>query len=525
VTLSDAILGNKHTGSIRNEPAILNLAVKLLESWPAHAKTGVVTPGEILVKFVGEGLPYTEIAAVKFVTRRVAAAGSIYSPPTWCPDRERWRFQLGYLLRFALRADQDFAASRTRPSWRDLAVAYRVPLGHWLQRRYAFFNGQQGLGDDWLPVSDWLEHLVSALLRWPGCRSSPSAQRVTEGIGETISNIQTRLVELKRLRAADGLLLLLIVAPDSNSSVLERPLRVCIVQTVIPSDADLDAQDLAYSSESHRRQHRNHLSAALAAVERMLTLRETHVGRDKRLDWLILPELSVHPKDVRTHLVPFARAHRSIVLAGLTYEELFADQPLVNSALWVIPRVSPDGGLEVITRRQGKQNLSPLEQKLNSPVELIQGFRPCQWLVGYRWSERSDAEPLWLSSAICYDATDLALTTALRKHSDVLAIPALNRDVGTFDHMALALHYHMFQMVMVVNNGTYGGSNAYMPVREEFRRQVFHLHGQPQASIAFLEIDDIGGFLKRNSDARNHVQGNVGDGSQTRWKFPPAGME
>jgi hypothetical protein len=91
--------------------------------------------------------------------------------------------------------------------------------------------------------------------------------------------------------------------------------------------------------------------------------------------------------------------------------------------------------------------------------------------------------------------------------------------------MALALHYHMFQMVMVVNNGTYGGSNAYMPVREEFRRQVFHLHGQPQASIAFLEIDDIGGFLKRNSDARNHVQGNVGDGSQTRWKFPPAGME
>ncbi|HWT83721.1 MAG TPA: hypothetical protein VN648_33595, partial [Candidatus Methylomirabilis sp.] len=65
--------------------------------------------------------------------------------------------------------------------------------------------------------------------------------------------------------------------------------------------------------------------------------RETHKGRDGRLDWLILPELSVHPSDIRTHLVPFARKHRAIVLAGLTYEALFAGQPLINSAVWIIP--------------------------------------------------------------------------------------------------------------------------------------------------------------------------------------------
>jgi len=50
-----------------------------------------------------------------------------------------------------------------------------------------------------------------------------------------------------------------------------------------------------------------------------------------------LPELSVHPKDVGTHLVPFARAHKTIILAGLTYQDLFGDALLINSALWVIP--------------------------------------------------------------------------------------------------------------------------------------------------------------------------------------------
>jgi hypothetical protein len=136
---------------------------------------------------------------------------------------------------------------------------------------------------------------------------------------------------------------------------------------------------------------------------------------------------------------------------------------------------------------------------------------------------------LWLTSSICYDATDLSLASDLRTRSDVFAIPALNRDVVTFDQMALALHYHMFQMVIVANNGTYGGSNAYAPYKEAWHRQVFHLHGQPQASAAFLEIDDISGFIGRIDAARAStpvgVNGPVptGVGGPT-WKFPPAGL-
>ena len=205
-----------------------------------------------------------------------------------------------------------------------------------------------------------------------------------------------------------------------------------------------------------------------------------------------------------------------MVLTGLSYEEILAGQPLVNSALWIIPEWSDAQGLQIRTRRQGKAHLAPNEQALNGDgTDHLRGFRPCQWLIGYPWSSAEGTRPAWLTAAVCYDATDLGLAADLRDLSDVFAIPALNQDVRTFDQMALALHYHMFQLVIVANNGQYGGSNAYWPRSGAHIRRVFHTHGQPQASIAFLEIDDIGAFLERHSLS----------GANADWKQPPAGLE
>jgi len=283
----------------------------------------------------------------------------------------------------------------------------------------------------------------------------------------------------------------------------------------MPEERDFSSKDLQMSKPHLRKKHRNHLSTALAAVEKMLDLRETHKPADKRLDWLILPELSVHPDDVATHLVPFARAFKTAILTGVTYEQVVPGQPLVNSALWIIPRVVEGRGLQTVIRRQGKQHLSPMEHDFTTPVELVTGFRPCQWLIGYEWSSDPAQDPLWLTGAICYDATDLRLASDLRERSDVFAIPALNLDVGTFDHMAQALHYHMYQLVLIANNGAYGGSNAHVPKGGAHLRQVFHTHGQPQATISFFEIEDIEEMKQRRALGAIKAQG---------WKYPPAGL-
>ena len=411
----------------------------------------------------------------------------------------------------------DFTRPVRGSSNKEKAGAYRATESHWYQRLYGLYSGQPAFGDDWLPISDWVEGLLLALLRWPGCRIPHGFDWVEQGIIEAKTQIDERIAFLDQHRgSATGTLILPLPAKPPAAMNKDRPLRACVVQTAVPSFTHIDSADLTLNRPAIRWKHRNHLSAALVAVERMLTLRGTHTRTDGGLDWLILPELAVHPDDVRTHLIPFARAHRTMILAGLTYEAIITGHPLVNSALWVIPEWSGTYGLQIRTRRQGKAHLAPKEQEFNQGgTPILRGFRPCQWLIGYPWSTTAGSEPVWLTAAVCYDATDLRLAADLRDKSDVFAIPALNKDVKTFDHMALALHYHMFQLVVVANNGKYGGSNAYWPRSDPHIRQVFHMHGQPQASIAFLEIDDIAAFLERN----DVFGANAGD-----WKYPPAGL-
>jgi hypothetical protein len=508
---------NTNDPTLRNELTILKFAVAFLEQITSLApEIDAIAPGQVQMQ-LNSSAGIAEIDRLEIRPSRASSHESPYRPPRWCEQKDRWRFHLGFLLRFILTAQPDFTRNVRPPHWRESASAYRPAESHWYQRIYGFFNGQRAFGDDWLPITDWLERLLSALLHWPGSRPAADSTWPQEGIAAAISKIMSRIMELEgKFGSATKTLILPMAARRPTPATSARPLRACVVQTAVPSVADFSATDLTLSDRSIRRKHRNHLSAALAAVERMLDLRETHKGSDGRLDWLILPELAIHPRDVATHLIPFARAHKTLILAGITYEELFIGRPLVNSALWVIPEWSAAHGLQMRTRRQGKLHLAPIEQKLNRPTVRIQGFRPCQWLIGFPWSANEDESPLWLTASVCYDATDLRLAADLRNESDVFAIPALNPDVRTFDQMALALHYHMFQLVIVANSGQYGGSNAYWPSKDPHIRQIFHLYGQPQASIAFLEIDDIPAFLARHGRASS---------SSTFWKCPPAGID
>ena len=516
-TLAEAVLSTHPTGPLRNELSLLRLATAFLEQWGLQdPQAEVITPGQVMVSLKLDQ-PVADIRSIRIYGSPTDKSGSLYEVAPWCEPSERWRFQLGFLLRFILSGQPDFTRPVRRMSWKEAESCYRPAESHWYQRLYGLYNGQAAFGDDWLPVTDWLERFLLALLRWPGCRVPKGFDWVEDGLQAASRQIQQRVADLSRHRGkATRALMLPLVAGRPTPTDADRPLRACVVQTVVPVDADFQPVDLTLDSPVIRRKHRNHLSAVLAAVERMLALRATHMKGETLLDWLILPELAVHPNDVRTHLVPFARTHRAIILAGLTYEQVVAGKPLVNSALWVIPEWSDADGLQIRIRRQGKAHLAPNEQAFNvGGPPRVHGFRPCQWLIGYPWSSGRSAAPIWLTAAVCYDATDLGLAADLRESSDVLAVPALNKDVRTFDQMALALHYHMFQLVVVANNGQYGGSNAYWPRSDPHIRRVFHTHGQPQASISFLEIDNIAAFLQRRQ---------VSGSNAKDWKHPPAGL-
>lgn len=515
-SLAETVLGTAAVSPLRNELSILRFAVSFLKKLrlQKELQDKVIPPGSVSVRLEDDG-DIVSVSELDVSVSQPLPTSALYQPPEWCEPDDRWRFQLGFLLRFILTRQPDFTAFVGPEYWKVHHATYRPVRSHWHQRIYGLYNGHSAFGDDWLPITDWMERFLLTLLRWPGCRTPTDFEWVKEGISKSLRKIKERIECLEKQRgAATQTLMMPMIAEWPTQRAKTRSLRGCVVQTVVPQDKDFDNSDITFSQPKIRRRHRNHLSAALEAVKKMLYLRKTHLEDDGRLDWLILPELAVHPNDVKTHLIPFAQKFKSIVLAGLTYQKLLHDRQPVNSALWILPKQPEEQGLQILTRRQGKLHLAPTEKKYD-----VDGFRPCQWLIGYPWSE-TDKRPLWLSAAVCYDATDLNLAADLRYESDVFAIPSFNKDVGTFDQMAHALNYHMFQHVVVVNNGLYGGSNAYWPVHDQFKRQIFHLHGQPQASIAFFEIEDIGKVLDRRQLVKR-------DGPREKnpvWKSPPAGL-
>lgn len=510
-SLAELVLKGHPENPLRNELSLLRFSEVLLQNLRFENQYQCITPLQVSVSLEEEdGL--AEIHDIHLSPSQSDPGGSIYCPPEWCSSSDRWRFQLGYLLRFILTRQADFTRIvRPEDSKGIENEPYRPVSSHWYQRLYGLLNIQIGFGDDWLPISDWMEGFLLALMRWPGCRRAEEFAWVEMGIPRALEEIGKRVKYLNALRgSATGSLFLPMTARWPTANRRMRSLRACVAQTIVPDS--VDGSDLEFAGKEIRRQHRRHLSTTIAAVRKMLELRRTHTRGDGRLDWLILPELSVHPDDVGKILIPFALKYRTIILAGLTYQELFHDEPLVNSALWVMPEWTSQYGLQIRSFRQGKAHLAPEEEQYN-----LRGFRPCQWLVGFPWSD--DGNPLILTASICYDATDLQLASDLRYRSDIFAIPSLNRDVRTFDQMALALHYHMYQLVIVANNGRYGGSNAYWPLREQHEKQLFHLHGQPQASIAFLEVDNIADLLSRGQNETERVTCK----KLRLWKSPPAG--
>ncbi|WP_395515540.1 RNA-directed DNA polymerase [Pseudorhizobium flavum] len=519
IPLAD-IFDESHGLNLRHEVGVISLLAALAAKRAVGGLPSVITPHSLEV-LTARSAGHDRIKEVRFVSATSVSDGPVellYRPPAWCTPEERWRFQFGYLARFLLTGLIDFTQV-PRPSWREKHPVYRPVRSHWYQRTYGLHSGLEGFGDDWLPISEDTENLLYSLLAWPGCRERYDNGWLQLSPGGFASAMSRRLREARKCIGTGTQTLMLKVSAPLFNDPENRPLKGCVVQTVTPHE--FDVADLTKSDIVTRKKHRKHLTSALAAVEKMLDLRATHENVQKRLDWLILPELAVHPEDVDLYLVPFARRHKAMVLTGVTYQHVVAGLPAVNSAMWILPQIVPGRGLQMKKRRQGKANLAAAEKDWEA-LGLVRKFRPCQWLVGYEWDRNPNQRPLWLSAAVCYDSTDLGLAADLRKLSDVFAIPALNKDVGTFDQMAVALHYHMYQMVIIANNGRYGGSNAHLPKKEHYVKQMFHTHGQPQASISFFEIKDIGEMIYRR-----HLGLNPAANSKPEdiWKYPPANYD
>jgi len=493
-----ASLSAKPENPFFEEENLLSLTEWLLDHL-SEAPMDIVTPWQIKCTISQEkGYQFGKIDPLSYeFVKAVQRAEHLFVPPDWCESgEERQKVKIGQLLRFALRGTTDFYGNFIQKD-PVTKLRYRRPISHWEQQRYSGFQGRSAFGPFWLPLSSFTEDLLFQLLRWPGAGILTAPKTLSQLTDE----VSTRLKKLRKKRGEVTSVTFLeqsagwpVCPPDEP---WDRPLRVGIVQSIIPCFDDYEAHSgdpELINDITFRSRHRGHLAILMESVAQMLRVRDTHRLQERCdgrvIDLLIFPELAIHPLDIEPIIVPFVRTHKCIVLFGQVYHK---------------KRSIP----------QGKQNLTVEEEGLSPPLI---GFRPVQWLVEYQWhSNKNTHRPLVLSASICYDATDLSLASDLCSRSDLYIVCALNRDVGTFDRMSEGLHYHMFQGVIVVNNGQFGGSSFFMPFRETFHRQVFHLHGQPQATIAFAEISPRK-LVERPSDLEDENPAGI-------WKTPPAGWE
>lgn len=439
-----------------------------------------------------------------------------FKVPRWCASTRRWRVEVGQVLRAAILGQPDFSRTyRAAPVIQGVRK-YRGTSTSWYKRKHGLLNERQGLGDRLLPMSPWMSEFLSRLLDWPGMQARRELVKLRENFSpHHLHNcISKRLAELaKNYCRLSKMPLYTFPVPELAKATVTGKLKVAIVQTAMPSQRHFTKAEVELNEPAFRRQHRRHLSAMLRLLLKTLEVRRGYSDSDEHVDLVLFPELSVHVDDVFL-LTRFADSAKCMVFCGLVFHPMPRNpKKLINSGLWILPVRTAEGrALHFI--EQGKWNLTPDEEALE-----ITPFRPCQWLI----EARSNTNKPWrLSAAICYDATDLSLAADLRNASDAFIVSALNRDIGTFDAMVTALHYHMFQHVVLVNSAEFGGSTAQAPYSEHYNKVIVHHHGMDQPVVSVIELDFA---MFRGRRSKNKNDDSKKSGGRGKTKFPPAGVD
>lgn len=391
---------------------------------------------------------------------------------------------------------------------------YRGLKSSQYKRQIGMLTTPESLVGESAEFSGWLTTLLSKLLRWPGIRINDqgylwptelSVENVTKLVKERLKKLEDLYCRQSRIPGLPEL-----VSPSWDTA--KRNLIVAMVQTKMPQVYDFVTEGVFLDHPSYRVRHRRHLARVAKLVTKHIQaqhLKKPNNGeREQDIDLIVLPELAVHQDDMDI-LIQLSRKTHAIIVAGLG----FINQPGVNGpnncAVWIVPR-KHNGNQNEIRRLQGKFHMTASEE-----LRKIKPWRPYQLMLELTHPAFPNEPGFNLTAAICFDSTNIALSADLRDKSHALLIPALNQDVNTFDSMVEALHYHMYQHIVLVNTGEYGGSYAMAPYDERHKRLIAHSSGNDQVTINT--------FMMNMFDFRRD---GVGKGMQSgiQIKTAPAGV-
>lgn len=380
--------------------------------------------------------------------------------------------KIAFVIRAALASSKDVTG---------FGVGYQPKAGYRglkstrSKRQIGLYTTPEALAGEGAKVSGWLTTLLTKLLRWPGIRVNEQGYSwpIKLGFKEVKKLLEKRLEELKNSYCQ---LSEIPTLPELISPKWEKEktnLNVVMVQSKLPKQEDFRA-DLYLNDFQFRSEHRGHIaSVANLTVEHIKT-------SEIEPDLIVWPELAVHEDDLDI-LKQLSQKTHAIIFAGLGFLKN-ANGYATNTAIWIVPR-RHNGNSNEIMRFQGKRHMTTLEKSY------VQPWRPYQLMLELCHPKYPSNKGFMLTGSICYDATDIKLSADLTNKSNAFVIAALNKDVNTFDSMVEALHYHMYQPVILVNTGEFGGSYAMAPYKERHDRLIAHNTGKNQVAISSFTLN------------------------------------
>lgn len=415
--------------------------------------------------------------SLKVEKRSLQSKDPRYTTPSWAKGERALLYALGRVTRAAVLGNSDFTA--TGYEFFQCRDGYCGLRSSWFKRQHGLSAGLSISEWESASCSPWFASLITHLLSWPGSRVDPDGEFVSiVTVRGLLRAVKQRLGTLKSIFGSKTSTPFYDV-PVSHAFTTPPILSMALIQTVRPTHGDLVTHGAELSSRAIRPVHRGHLASTLRLAADHISLRKTYDKPD-RVDLVVLPELAVHRDDLDL-VKRFIDATQAIVFCGIAFHHNHRRGGLVNSGLWIIPEHRKTGrSFRLLT--QGKKHLIPSELTMN-----VLPYRPHQFIL--KLHDGVERKPYAVSATICFDATDLALAADLRDQTDMMIVAANNKDVPTFDTMATALSWHMFQHIVIVNSGEFGGSVVCAPYKQSYERVLKHDHGGFQAAISIVEID------------------------------------
>ncbi|WP_311749950.1 RNA-directed DNA polymerase [Proteus penneri] len=429
-----------------------------------------------------------------------------HKEPLWLPIENVPLYYIGVFIRSCLLGSIDWSSTAIDSIETSSYKGIKTSI---LKRQISMTHSPEFFGKYKSPMSNWLSILLFKLLQWPGVENNDASYFWPEkwNIDEVRKCILLRIEEQNKLFCELSKIPAYIEKVKLEWDLNKKNLNVMMIQPILPLNSDFDKHGWKLDNFKYRAKHRRHTASIseliLHNIASMDSINEVPKLKGK-IDLIIWPELSISLEDLDI-IERLSDKTGAIIFAGIGFSHIENNTELNNAGIWIIPN-KQSTGRGFIKRLQGKQNMTTEEKNHITP------WRPYQLIIELIHPAFKDKEGFKLTSSICYDATDIKLSADLKDKSHAYIISAMNKDISTFDNMVDALFYHMYQYIVLVNSGEFGGSVAKAPYKQNFNKLITHTHGSHQLSISYFEMNMFD-FRQINTSLK----------SDKELKTPPAG--